>query len=107
MFCFEMRMKDSKSLNWRPIFLFEAFSKFSKHAVQWFNDIQSPLSPLSLCQELQQMMGSCGMRPSEVKTLVDVLDTDDDGDMVSWFLLVFRFALILELEYSLSILELV
>lgn len=32
-------------------------------------------------QELQQMMGSCGMRPSEVKTLVDVLDTDDDGDM--------------------------
>ena len=30
------------------------------------------------------MMGSCGMRPSEVKTLVDVLDTDDDGDMVSW-----------------------
>lgn len=53
------------------------------------------------------MMGSCGMKPSEVKTLVDVLDTDDDGDMVSWFLLVFRFALILELEYSLSILELV
>ena len=35
-------------------------------------------------QELEQMMGSCGMRPSEVKTLVDVLDTDDDGDMVSW-----------------------
>ena len=27
------------------------------------------------------MMGSCGMRPSEVKTLVDVLDTDDDGDI--------------------------
>ena len=45
MFCFEMRMKDSKSLNWRPIFLFEAFSKFSKHAVQWFNDIRYPRYP--------------------------------------------------------------
>eukprot|EP00438_Fugacium_kawagutii_P010682 Skav207427 [mRNA] locus=scaffold646:295550:303151:- [translate_table: standard] len=33
--------------------------------------------------ELHEMMTSCGMRPSEVKTLVEVLDTDDDGDMAS------------------------
>ena len=35
-------------------------------------------------QELHDMMTSCGMRPSEVKVLIDVLDTDNDGDMESW-----------------------
>lgn len=41
-----------------------------------------PKHPRAL-QELHEMMTSCGMRPSEVKTLVEVLDTDDDGDMAA------------------------
>ena len=30
------------------------------------------------------MMCSAGMSPSEVRTLIDVLDTDNDGDMAAW-----------------------
>lgn len=35
-------------------------------------------------QELRKMLSSTGLAPSEIRTLIDVLDTDDDGDMAAW-----------------------